>query len=74
MPVWGAEAEALAVIQKFKASVAGEKFDFEPVDIRSSLQSGGPNKRTYGHFHGVDVFNLPEQAPRLNPVTGCLYD
>ena len=73
VPVWGTEAEAVAVIGRFEASVAGEKFDFEPVDIRSSLQSGGPMKRNGGYFRGVDGFTVPEPPPRIHPGTGRPY-
>ncbi len=74
VPVWGTEAEALAVIQKFTATVAGERFDFEAVEVRTSIQSGGPMKRNLGYFRGVDGFTVPEPPPRINPVTGRSYD
>ena len=73
VPVWGTEAEAVAVIGAFKESVAGERFDFEPVDIRSSLQSGGPMKRNNGHFRGVDGFRVPQRVAEIDPVTGRPY-
>jgi hypothetical protein len=74
VPVWETEAEAVAVIGKFKASVAGERFDFEPVEVGTSTQSGGPMKRNRGHFRGIDGFTVPEPPPRINPVTGRPYD
>ena len=73
VPVWGTEAEALAVIQKFTATVAGERFDFEAGDIRTSIEAGGPMKRTGDPFRGVDGFTVPEPPPRINPVTGRPY-
>ena len=73
VPVWGTEAVALAVIQKFTATVAGERFDFEAVEVSTSIQSGGPMKRNRGYFRGVDGFTVPEPPPRINPVTGRPY-
>ncbi len=73
VPVWGTEAEAVAVIGKFKASVAGELFDFEPVEVGTSIQSGGPMKQNRGHFRGGDGFTVPEPPPRINPGTGRPY-
>ena len=70
VPVWETEAEALAVIQKFTATVAGERFDFEAWDIRISIEAGGPMKRNRGYFRGVDGFTVPKPPPRTNPVTG----
>jgi hypothetical protein len=74
VPVWGTEAEAVAVIGRFKVSVAGERFDFESGDIRASLEAGGPMKRNGGYFRGVDGFTVPEPAPRINPVTRRPYE
>ena len=74
VPVWGTEAEALAVIQKFTASVAGERFDFEAGDIRTSIEAGGPMVRNDGYFRGVDGFIVPETPPRINPGTGRPYE
>jgi hypothetical protein len=73
VPVWGTEAEAVAVIGRFVACIAGEMFDFEPVDVRSSLESGGPMKRNRGHFRGVDGFTVPDPPPRIDPGTGRPY-
>ena len=73
VPVWETEEEAAAVIAKFTASLAGAKFDFEAVEIGTSIQSGGPMKRNRGHFLGVDGFTVPEPPPRINPVTGRPY-
>lgn len=73
VPVWGTEAEAMMVIGRFSASVAGERFDFEAADIRTSLEAGGPTRRITGHFRGVDGFTVPEPAPRINPVTRRPY-
>lgn len=73
VPVWGTEAEALAVIQKFTATAAGEQFDFEAGDISTSIEAGGPMKRNAGYFRGVDGFTVPEPAPRINPVTRLPY-
>ena len=70
VPVWATEAEALAVIRKFTATVAGERFDFEAVEVSTSIQSGGPMKRNAGHFRGVDGFTVPEPPPRIDPATG----
>jgi hypothetical protein len=71
--VWETEQEAVAVIGKFKASVAGERFDFEPVEVGTSIQSGGPMKQNRGHFRGVDGFTVPEPPPRIDPGTGRPY-
>ena len=73
VPVWGTEAEAVAVIGRFGECTAGEMFDFEPVDVRSSLESGGPMKRNLGHFRGVDGFTVPDPPPRRDPGTGRPY-
>ena len=73
MPVWGTEGEAVSVVQKFTATVAGERFDFEAGDIRSSIEAGGPMKRSGQYFRGVDGFTVPERPPGINPVTGYPY-
>ncbi len=73
VPVWGTEAEALAVMEKFMASAAGEKFIFEAGSIRTSIEAGGPMKRNLQYFRGVDGFTVPEPPPRINPVTGRPY-
>jgi hypothetical protein len=73
VPVWGTEAAAAAVIGKFKASIAGDRFDFEAVEVSTSIQSGGPMKRNRGHFRGVDGFTVPEPPPRIDPGTGRPY-
>ena len=52
VPVWGTEAEAMAVIGKFKATVAGERFDFDAGDIRTNIEAGGPMKRNLKYFRG----------------------
>ena len=70
VPAWVTEAEALAVIQKFTTTVAGERFDFEAGDIRTSMEAGGPMVRNAGHFRGVDGFTVPEPPPRIDPATG----
>jgi hypothetical protein len=74
VPVWETEQEVVAVIQKFTVSVAGERFDSEPVEVSTSIQSGGPMKRNRGHFLVVDGFTVPEPPPRINPVTGRPHD
>ena len=73
VPVWETEQEAVAVIAKFTASLAGAMFDFEAVEIGTSIQSGGPMKQNRGHFLGVDGFTVPEPPPRIDPVTGRPY-
>ena len=73
VPVWETEQEAAAVIGKFTASPAGALFDFEAVEVGTSIQSGGPMKQNRGHFLGVDGFTVPEPPPRIDPVTGRPY-
>ena len=73
VPVWETEAEAVAVIAKFTASLAGAMFDFEAVEIGTSIQSGGPMKQNRGHFLGVDRFIAPEPPSRIDPGTGRPY-
>jgi hypothetical protein len=73
VPVWETEQEAVVVIAKFKASLAGAMFDFEAVEIGTSIQSGGPMKQNRGHFRGVDGFTVPEPPPRIDPRTGQAY-
>jgi hypothetical protein len=73
VPVWETEQEAVVVIGKFTASPAGALFDFEAVEIGTSIQSGGPMKQNRGHFRGVDGFTVPEPPPRIDPATGRPY-
>ena len=73
VPVWENEQEAVVVIGKFTASPAGALFDFEAVEIGTSIQSGGPMKQNRGHFLGVDGFTVPDPPPRIDPRTGQPY-
>ena len=73
VPVRETEQEAVVVIAKFTASLAGAKFDFEAVEIGTSIQSGGPMKQNRGHFLGVDGFTVPEPPSRIDPGTGRPY-
>ncbi len=73
VPVWETEQDAVVVIAKFTASLAGALFDFEAVEVGTSIQSAGPMKRNRGHFRGVGGFMVPEPPPRIDPVTGRPY-
>lgn len=57
IPVWGTEAEAVAVVDRFKAAGIGERFTFEVVDIRIGVETGGPGKQQ--PFRGVDGWTVP---------------
>jgi hypothetical protein len=73
VPVWETEQEVVAVIYKFKVSVAGDRFDFEPAEVGTSIQSAGPMKLNHGHFRGVDGFTVPDPPSRIDPGTGRPY-
>ncbi len=67
VPVWATKEEALAMVGRFKTSAAAENYGFKAVDIKASIEGGGPMTRGTGLFRGVGGWTVPEPV-RMMPT------
>lgn len=59
IPVWETKAQALAVVERFRAAGIGKVYAFEVIDIR--IEAGGLG--TVDSFRGVDGWTITNPEP-----------